>query len=193
MITSPLRNTCVIVCVYAITIVDDVCLAACIKQLMADDFVFDEQQQDLFSEFGNILKHAVHYDKSGRSMGIAEVTFSSRNDALRAKAKYNNVPLDGRPMQIAVEGSPAGGAGGNAEPGSMKSRIGQRSPRVSSVRASPRGGVRGVARAGKRGGSAAVPRSGTGWVPEEKIESGQFCLKNLLLTVIFYFPKQSWR
>lgn len=125
--------------------------------------VTDNDIRDLFSEFGSILKHAVHYDKSGRSMGIAEVTFASRSDALRAKAKYNNVPLDGRPMQIAVEGSSTG-TGTGAEPGSMKSRIGQRPSRPSvPARPTSRGGrgVGAVAKGGRRSVGGGAPSRGT--------------------------------
>jgi len=66
--------------------------------------VSTEDIKDLFSKVGDLKRAVVHYDKSGRSEGTAEVVFSRKQDALNALKKFNNNPLDGRVMKVELLG-----------------------------------------------------------------------------------------
>ncbi|KAG6392712.1 hypothetical protein SASPL_146936 [Salvia splendens] len=64
--------------------------------------------QELFSEIGELIRYAIHFDKNGRPSGSAEVVFARLSDAFQALKRYNNVQLDGKPMKIEIVGANAG-------------------------------------------------------------------------------------
>ncbi|CAJ1840601.1 unnamed protein product [Sphenostylis stenocarpa] len=59
----------------------------------------------LFSDEGELKRYSIHYDNNGRSKGTAEVVFIRHSDALSAIKKYNNMRLDGKPLQIELVGT----------------------------------------------------------------------------------------
>ncbi|CAL1374506.1 unnamed protein product [Linum trigynum] len=59
----------------------------------------------LFSDVGELRRYSIHYDKSGRSKGTAEVVYERHGDAIAAIMRYNNVDLDGRPIRIELIGA----------------------------------------------------------------------------------------
>ncbi|XP_024029557.1 THO complex subunit 4D [Morus notabilis] len=67
--------------------------------------VTNEDIRELFSEIGDLKRYAVHYDKTGRPSGSAEVVYTRRSDAFAALKRYNNVLLDGKPMKIEIVGA----------------------------------------------------------------------------------------
>lgn len=66
--------------------------------------VSNEDIKELFSECGDLKRYTIHYDRSGRSKGTAEIIFARRVDAVNAVKRYNNVQLDGKPMKIEIVG-----------------------------------------------------------------------------------------
>ncbi|KAK6913534.1 RNA recognition motif domain [Dillenia turbinata] len=131
--------------------------------------VTNEDIRELFSEIGELKRHAVHYDKNGRPSGSAEVVFARRSDAFAALKKYNNVQLDGKPMKIEIIGANSelpvsarvnvtGGVTGRRKrtvvmtPGSGQTRGTASANRGSGQRGRGGPGGRGRARARGRGG-----------------------------------------
>ncbi|KAG8096539.1 hypothetical protein GUJ93_ZPchr0013g37200 [Zizania palustris] len=102
--------------------------------------VSNEDIKELFSELGDLKRSAIHYDRSGRSKGTADVVYARRGDAIAAMKKYNNVQLDGKPMKIEI--------------------LGTNTPTAAAALPANNGGhVRNAARSAPRGGPSGLPQS----------------------------------
>ncbi|VFQ80357.1 unnamed protein product [Cuscuta campestris] len=62
--------------------------------------VTEDDIKVLFSDVGELKSYSLHCDQSGIPKGTAEVVFFRKSDALTAISRYNNIPLDGKPIKI---------------------------------------------------------------------------------------------
>mmetsp|Transcript_23927 Transcript_23927/g.52365 ORF Transcript_23927/g.52365 Transcript_23927/m.52365 type:complete len:348 (+) Transcript_23927:151-1194(+) len=141
--------------------------------------VSEQDIEELFGSIGPLVRHKIHYDKSGRSEGSALVSFVNPADAAKAMKQYNNLALDGQKLEITYRAPPSSGAPisvlssgirvtkvSNDEGGSRRGVVGnrmfQRGLREALPRSSgaPRGRGAGPGRGGSRVRSGVVKSAG---------------------------------
>ncbi|KAK4515430.1 major facilitator superfamily transporter protein [Mucor velutinosus] len=64
--------------------------------------VTEQDVKELFNTVADVTKAKLMFDPSGRSTGLAYISYQSLSDAEKAIQKYNNIELDGQPMQIKI-------------------------------------------------------------------------------------------
>ena len=52
--------------------------------------------QELFSEFGKLRSATIHYDRSGRSQGSADVIFDRKGDAIKGTKNFAAISQQAR-------------------------------------------------------------------------------------------------
>ncbi|GJX35499.1 THO complex subunit 4B-like protein, partial [Tanacetum coccineum] len=73
-------------------------------KLYVSNLDYEVTNEVLFSDVGELKRYSIHYDRSGRSKGTAEVVYVRHPDAVAAMKRYNNVQLDGKPMRLELVG-----------------------------------------------------------------------------------------
>jgi len=56
--------------------------------------------KEIFSQIGTVKSAVVNYAQTGRSLGTAEVTFGTQQEAEKAAEEYDGAEVDGRPMYL---------------------------------------------------------------------------------------------
>lgn len=69
-----------------------------------DKGVTEEDVISIFEDFESFKSATLHYDRYNNSLGTAEVVYDKKLDAIKAIKEYNNVPLDGKVMEIVIYG-----------------------------------------------------------------------------------------
>ncbi|OAD04017.1 hypothetical protein MUCCIDRAFT_143033, partial [Mucor lusitanicus CBS 277.49] len=64
--------------------------------------VTEQDVKELFNTVADVTKAKLVFDPSGRSTGLAYISYQSLSDAEKAIQKYNDIELDGQPMQIKI-------------------------------------------------------------------------------------------
>nr|VDD20584.1 unnamed protein product [Brassica oleracea] len=130
--------------------------------------VMNDDIKELFSEVGELKRYTVHFDRSGKSKGTAEVVYSRRGDAIAAVKKYNDVQLDGKPMKIEIVGTNLQTQ--SARPGNPNFNSGSRRQGRDGGGRGSRGRADGGGRGSRgRAGGGGGRRSGKG--PAEKLSA----------------------
>ena len=95
--------------------------------------ISEEDLEDLLSMVGDVVEVVVEYDHTGRSTGVAHITFTKPEDARIAIQRLDQETLDGQVMHISMYNTvaPLGkDKGRKDDTAKILSRLGDRSKRI---------------------------------------------------------------
>ncbi|THH19280.1 hypothetical protein EW146_g1862 [Bondarzewia mesenterica] len=80
------------------------------NKLVVSNLHYEVTQKDLsaiFGQIGTLIREPlIRYDRSGRSSGVAIITFETPAEATRAKNQFNGVLAKGQPIEIDYDNEP---------------------------------------------------------------------------------------
>lgn len=62
----------------------------------------EKELLDLLSGAAPIQKVSIHYDRSGRSEGRADVFYNSKEDALASIKRFDGLHVEGKPIRLTL-------------------------------------------------------------------------------------------
>ncbi|EIN08345.1 RNA-binding domain-containing protein [Punctularia strigosozonata HHB-11173 SS5] len=97
------------------------------SRLVVSGLHYEVTAKDLINAFGHmgtlVREPLIKYDRSGRSTGVAIVTYETADEAALAKAKFDGVRINDKPMRVSFDTAPPKSQRSVSAPTSLLNRI----------------------------------------------------------------------